>query len=82
MSNDSNRNDLEFKFLSKVPCHSHGDEALITKKNFVYKFLLPSNTIFPNGYALEWTLWRKWDDGNWTMHSHQGSQEIFQLKLH
>ena len=34
---------------------------------FVYKFSLPSNTTSPNGNALEWILWKKWD--NWSLTS-------------
>ena len=52
------------KFHQKVLCHSHGHETLIKKKIFVYKFALPPNTTSPNGKALEWNLWRKWD--NWS----------------
>ena len=36
------------------------------KSFFIYKFLLPPNTTSPYGNALEWILWRKWDEWSWT----------------
>ena len=63
--NGGNDNNLKRKISSKVPYHSYGIETLITKKLFIYKFLLPPNTISPNGNTLEWILWRKWDNWNW-----------------
>ena len=38
---------------SKLSCHSHGNETLITKKFFVYKFPLPPNTTSPDSNASE-----------------------------
>ena len=62
-----NGNDLRYKISSKVSCHSHGDETFIIQKYFLlYKFPLPPNTTSTNGNALEWILWKKWDDWSWT----------------
>ena len=35
------------KFHQNVLCHFHGDETLITKIFFIYKFSLPLNTTSP-----------------------------------
>ena len=39
--NGGNENDLQCKFSSNVPYHSHGNKTLIKKKFFIYKFSLP-----------------------------------------
>ena len=44
---NGNRNDIQCKILLKVPYHSYGNETLITKKIFIYKFPLPSNSTPP-----------------------------------
>ena len=67
------------KISSKISCYSHDDEIFIIKKVFFfYKFLLLPILIVIHWYEFyEKMRWMKLDK-----HGHQGSQAVFQPKLH